>query len=113
MTSWVFLLVAAVLNSVANIFIKKASSSGIEGVISQVFSPYFLAGMVLFGLNVVVYSLALRSLPISIAYPVFVSASTVLITAISYLIFKDSLSLIQIAGVFVIMGGISMLVYGH
>lgn len=109
MMHWLLLILAATLNAVANIFIKSASSGVENSRFDQFTSIYFIAGIFLFGLNIIFYATALRHIQVVIAYPIFVACSILIITFISSYVFMEQLSLIQILGILVIMAGITIM----
>ncbi len=104
--SYVFLVLALILNAVANISIKKAALSldtGISGVLSN---PFVYLGVVMFALNLLLYYLALRTLPISVAYPIMVGAGFLLISVYASMFLHESISSFHIIGYVLIVIGL-------
>lgn len=110
-TSFIYLIIAFSLNSIANILLKlKARQGGFEladlnllGLISHNF--LFLAGIFLFAVNVVFYFLALRAIPLSTAYPVMTVMSFLIINSYAYFFIGEEIGMMQIVGyLFIIMG---------
>lgn len=105
------LLVAALLcNAAANILIKYAMSRGPKTGFGAYLQPVYLLALVLFGLNLLAYSSALRSLKISVAYPVMVSTGFLIILAAGWILFQERLQGTQYVGVFLVMAGIWLVV---
>jgi len=72
---------------------------------------YIFSGLFLLGVSFIVWIWLLSKIQLNIIYPVTASAQLALIVMASYFILRESLSLVQIAGVFVIMLGIFLLAY--
>lgn len=68
-------------------------------------SPWVVGGLVVYGLGVVNWLLALSHLELSYAYP-FASLSYIGIIVGSYFIFKERITLLRIAGIAVIIVGV-------
>lgn len=120
--SWFLLLTALVLNASANVLIKYSAmrSAPLAGELSGQLStaqrlqgllhPAFIIGLTLFALNVFAYQAALRSLKLSMAYPIMVSGGYLIILVASWLLFHERLQAIQYAGVALIVAGIWLVV---
>jgi multidrug transporter EmrE-like cation transporter len=117
-TPHLFLLTALVTNAAANVLIKYAMTRGeplpagasLISRILAVMSPLFVLGVALFGLNLVFYSMALRTFRISLAYPVMVSGGYCLILIAGWFLFHERLSLVQYGGIALILSGIWLVV---
>ena len=109
---WFYLIVAAFLNGAANLLLKAGANSKTVGIYSQFFSFYFILGILLFGCCVLLYSYSLRFLNLSFAYPFFVGLSMVFITAMSISFYQEKLNIFQLAGIFVVFLGMSLMIYG-
>ena len=57
-------------------------------------------------------SLTLRSIPVGIAYAIWAGVGVLLVVVISWLFFTESLTLVQIAGMVLVIGGVTMLELG-
>jgi len=68
-------------------------------------SPCVIGGLVMYGLGVVNWLLALSHLELSYAYP-FASLSYIGIIVGSYFIFKERITLLRLAGIAVIIAGV-------
>lgn len=62
-----------------------------------------------FGLSFYSLSLSLKSLPLSLAYAVWSGVGTVLTAIIGTLVWKDPFSVITLAGILLIIGGVVLL----
>lgn len=108
------LIVAILLNASANIFIKigmlkaKEANSMIELLKKSVAQPTLIIGVVLFALALIAYCLVLIRLSLSVAYPIMVSMSLVIVVLASYFIIKESIARIQLIGFFLIIAGVWM-----
>ncbi len=116
--TWVFLILAFGFNSVANVLLKLGSRQGL--VLSNLsFSNLILAnwqvwlGCLLFAANVPFYFLALRSMPISIAYPIMVVMSFLIINLYAVLFLGEHLVGWQILGYFCLIVGLLLVVLNN
>lgn len=115
MIGWIALLIALVLNAAANALLK-AGSASVRGDLSaatllqMAANPYLVGGVILFALNVLCYVVALSKLPLSMAYPVMVIGGLLIVTSVSVLVFGESLSNIQAAGLALVVFG-TVLIY--
>jgi drug/metabolite transporter (DMT)-like permease len=101
------LLAGAVLCGVASQFLLKAGADAPD-FISQLFRPASIAGLFGYGIAALLYMLALRKLPVSIAYP-SVSFSYVLVAILAHLFFNEPLGWPQMAGIALIIVGVVLL----
>lgn len=108
---YVYLIIALVLNSIAN-FLMKIGSGNLNyfteyGIVQGVMKNYVLIlGGLLFAINLIFYVMALSKINLSIAYPIASSGGVVLISILSYLFLKETISPIQLFGYALIIGGI-------
>ncbi|MDP3995692.1 MAG: SMR family transporter [bacterium] len=70
---------------------------------------WLLIGIFLFGVSFLFWLFIISKLQINIAYPVVLSTEVALVTVISYFLFKEYLSPIQVLGIAVIVTGIFLL----
>ena len=119
MSAYLFLLTALLLNAGANLLIKyaaiggssaAASQPGLAGLVRPYLSIPFLAGLICFGLNVLIYTQALKKLPISIAYPIMVSIGYLIILVVSWFVFGERLTMTRYLGAALMLGGLWLLV---
>ena len=116
------LVVALLLNASANLMIKFGMraidlelqgagilSDGVFGVVKLLLRHWILlVGLGCFAANVVFYSFALQKLPISVAYPIMVSGSLILIVlAAAWLpVLRERIVLTQLGGMLLIAAGV-------
>lgn len=111
-----YLAAALTLNAVANVLIKYAMTREVrpiipvDGALRAFLSLPFLAGLACFAANLACYSLALRTMKISLAYPIMVSLGYIVILALSWFLFSERLTTVQYAGIGLILVGIWMVV---
>ena len=114
----VLLVAALVLNATANILVKYSATRIVPAPpgsppaarLLAVLHPAFVAGLILFGLNVFAYQGALRTLKLSVAYPIMVSGGYLLILLASVFLFQERLAAPQYAGIILILAGIWLVV---
>jgi multidrug transporter EmrE-like cation transporter len=113
--AYLLLVSAFLLNAVANILLKKGAMNGVRFDTSF---PEFLyahvaiiGGFIAFALNALLYFLALRTLPITIAYPVMVGMSFLIITAAGVIYFGETLSVVHVAGYVLLAAGVAVVLY--
>ncbi|MBI1774560.1 MAG: EamA family transporter [Proteobacteria bacterium] len=101
------LLAAAILFGVAGqLLLKTGADAG--SILEQFMRPVTILGLGAYGMAGLLYTLALRGIPVSVAFP-SVSASYVLVLLVAHLWFHEPIVPAQIAGVVLIMSGITLL----
>ncbi len=110
---YVLLTGAFLCNAFANIFLKIGSQHGLDLSTWNPFlfiskNPAFVVGIVLFACNALLYFLALRTLPLSVAYPVMVAMSFIIVGSYAIFGIGEQVSLIQIIGYALILAGIAL-----
>lgn len=112
------LVTALVLNAGANVLMKYSAARAhaappdagwLEKAAAR-FHPAFAAGLVLFALNVFAYQASLRTLKLSLAYPIMVSGGYLLILLASWFLFQERIGLGQYFGIGLILAGIWLVV---
>jgi multidrug transporter EmrE-like cation transporter len=104
-------MLAIVFNTSANLVIKGFAAKQSETLLDLMTNiPLFIAAA-LFGINFIFYTKALSVINISIAYPIVVGFSIVLIIASSMLLFNERLSMVQSSGIGLIIVGIILIFY--
>ena len=106
MTSYL-VLAAAILCGVAGQLLLKAGAES-ASIVEQFLRPVTIAGLGCYGVAGILYTLALRGIPVSIAFP-SVSASYVLVLLAARLWLNEAIQPTQIGGVVLIMSGITLL----
>lgn len=84
------------------------AGAGAPDIVHQLLAPATLVGFVLYGAATVCYMLAIRKIPITVAFP-SISVSYVVILAMGVIVFGESLSIAKIVGTGLIMVGVWML----
>lgn len=106
------LIVAIIFNSLGNIFLKFGADRGIsfsfDGGIGAWLAghAFLIAGVIFFAVNVLFYTIALRALPLSVAYPVMVGSVFFAVGIVASLTLHEYISTIQIVGYGLILIGI-------
>ncbi len=107
-----------VLNVIGTILIKFGSSkiSAISFSLASVWNIlsnwHILLGIALYVGSFPAYSYILQKMSVSVVYPIFTSLSFAGVVLISVLFLKESLTLIQFAGLALVIGGIVLLSTG-
>ncbi len=114
---WIALGAALIMNATANLMMKfgmeryKAAGvspgQGVAAVVAALASNWvLLLGLGLFAANVVLYTFALKGLPISVAYPIMVTLGFAIIVVVAGWRLHERLSPVQWLGVALILGGV-------
>lgn len=104
---WGLLFIAALNNSIGSLLLKKSRLAASDpSLLLLLFSPWFLAGLCVYGINVVLFTKALEKLPVSQAYPVFAGLGFGLIALASHYFFGERFTLQQWVGLAFILCGI-------
>ncbi len=104
MNQYVALLIFAVLlNGGSNVFYKYSSVHSEQRMLSLALIG---VGLLLGALNAVFYTRSLKGISLNIAYPIFSAGSIILVTLVSILIFKESMTLLKTVGIGVITLGV-------
>ena len=114
----ILLVSALFLNATANVLIKYSATripalpdgTPLAARFASLLQPAFVAGLILFALNVFAYQGALRTLKLSVAYPIMVSGGYIIILLVSWFLFQERLTPAQYAGIALILGGIWLVV---
>jgi multidrug transporter EmrE-like cation transporter len=107
LNAWSLLFIAAFNNSLGSLFLKKSRLAASDpSLLSLLFSPWFIAGLCIYGINVVLFAKALEKLPVSQAYPVFAGLGFGLIALAGNYFFGERFTLQQWVGLALIFSGI-------
>jgi small multidrug resistance pump len=113
MTRWYALLGVAVLfNGLANVLMKfgmqhAPALTDATGTIKHYITSWpVITGLALFAINVIAYTQALTKLPLSIAYPIMVSMTGLIVISGSIILFKEAITWWQWMGFALIIGGV-------
>lgn len=98
----IYLIIAFVLNGTATVLFKVEAKDGInlKGSLLHIIANNYamIIGFVLFAINAIFYILALRSLPLGLAYPIMTIMSLMIVTAASIILFHEHINTVQIVG---------------
>lgn len=112
--AYLYLALAFCFNGLANILLKAGAAQGIAlggGLIAVLGKNWrLLLGVALFAGNVPFYFLALRTLPLSTAYPVMVAASFLIVNGYAFFALTEPMTLIEVAGYVLIILGLVLVV---
>jgi multidrug transporter EmrE-like cation transporter len=106
------LVILAGANSCIGNVLLKFSQRGLPqdaGVLERFASLSFVGGLAFYVVNVLLFAKALESAPVSSAYPILAGSGFALLAVASYYAFGESLAPAKLAGIGVIMAGITIL----
>lgn len=116
MRSWIFLFVTILLTAAANIFLKYSATrnsppaQGLWPTLLQMCTNIpLITGIGLLAIAVISYSLALRQLNLSIAYPIMTTSVVVIVAFFSTLLFAEPFTLNKIIGTIIVICGVILL----
>jgi undecaprenyl phosphate-alpha-L-ara4N flippase subunit ArnE len=110
---WLLVLVAGVNSMIGNLCLKQSRIvAASPSLLDLVRSPWFLAGLAFYGLNVIVFAKALDRLPVSAAYPVLAASGFGLLAIVSTFVFGERLGVVQYVGMVITLVGILMVARG-
>jgi len=110
---WLLVLFAGVNSMIGNLLLKQSRIvAPSPSLLDLVRSPWFLAGLAFYGLNVVVFARALDRLPVSAAYPVLAASGFGLLAVVSTIVFGERLGIVQYLGLGVTLVGILLIARG-
>ena len=101
-------LAAAICTSLVGQVLLKVGSDGEGGFIAQLFRPVTLVGLACYGGAALLYIVALRRIPMSVALPC-TAASYVAIALIGHFAFGEALGAQKLAAIMLICGGVVLL----
>ena len=101
-------LAASIMIGVGGQVCLKLGAANAGAVGEQFLRWQTISGLLLYLVSGIVYVVAVRTIPVSIAFP-SVSLSYVLMAGIDYFWFKEALGLAQLAGIALIIGGVTLL----
>jgi small multidrug resistance pump len=76
--------------------------------VSQIMRPATIAGLALYGSAAFLYIVALRKIPVSVAFP-SVSLSYAIVAVLGHYVFGEPFGIKQIGGIVLIMGGVLLI----
>lgn len=108
MTAYWGALAAAICTSLCGQVLLKSGAGGDGGFLAQLFRPATMVGLCLYGGAALLYIVALRRIPMSVALPC-TAASYVAIAAIGYLVFNEPMGVQKMAALALICSGVALL----
>lgn len=97
-------LAGAIVTGIGGQMLLKVGASA-ETLPAQLLRPSTIVGLLLYGLAAFLYMIALRKLPVSVAFP-SVSLSYAIVAVMGHWLFHEPFGWQQIAGIVLIMGGV-------
>ena len=107
MTIYYGALAISVLAGIAGQMLLKAGADAPD-FWSQLMRPSTLLGLALYGSAAFFYIIALRKIPLSVAFP-SVSLSYAIVAVLGHFLFGEPFGIKQIAGIVLIMGGVALI----
>ena len=113
--SILYLIAAFIFNSAGSVVFKLAANRGIvlHGPFLSILSRNYLffLGCILFAVNAVFFVLALRTLPLSIANPVMLVMSFIIVGVASMFLLNERLDAAQLVGYVLLILGVVIIFY--
>ncbi|MDR3519956.1 MAG: hypothetical protein P4L63_03685 [Candidatus Pacebacteria bacterium] len=113
--SIIYLIIAFILNSAGSITFKLAANRGVvlQGSLITLISRNYLifVGCFLFALNAIFFVLALRNLPLSIANPIMLVMSFIIVGIASVSLLNERLDAMQLIGYALLILGVVVIFY--
>ncbi len=106
------LAASAVLMGISNLCLKtsvgrgQAGAAALSFIFSVVRQPIFICGFIMFGLASLLYMRVLTSIPLSTAYPVFVSIAFAIVAIGAMMLFGERLTSFKLLGSAFLIAGI-------
>ncbi|MCX7360903.1 MAG: EamA family transporter [Alphaproteobacteria bacterium] len=100
-------LAVGILAGIGGQILLKAGADAPDFV-SQLMRPSTLLGLALYGSAAFLYIIALRKIPVSVAFP-SVSLSYAIVAVAGHFLFGEPFGLKQIAGILLIVGGVALI----
>ena len=104
-------LAAAILLGIGGQIALKSAANGAATVVAQFLSPLTAIGLAVYVVAALCYILALKKIPVSIAFP-SVAASYAVVAVLAHLLWNEPLGWTQVAGIVLIGSGV-LLIHQH
>jgi small multidrug resistance pump len=101
-------LMAAILLGIGGQIALKLGAEGSATVVEQFLNPLTIVGLAVYAIAAPCYVLALKRIPVSIAFP-SVAASYAFIAILGHLLWEEPLGWPQMAGIALIGGGVLLI----
>jgi multidrug transporter EmrE-like cation transporter len=112
---WIVLLLAVVLNALANVLIKagvnRLGASGLAVLPAALGEPMLYAGVLAFAFALIAYAVALSRIDLSVAYPLMTSLGLLIVAVASWRWFGETYDARKIAGTLLILAGVFLLTW--
>lgn len=101
MSAYLFLAIGVIGNAISQLLMKAATADQGSGMSlwRTILRPVTVLAVALLSVGFLGYIAALRRLPLSVAYPLFLGGASVLVTFGSSLVFREALRPAQVAGI--------------
>jgi multidrug transporter EmrE-like cation transporter len=111
-----YLIIAFIFNSMGSVMFKVAANRGgfvLHGSLFSILSNnyLFILGCFFFALNAVFFVLALRTLPLSIANPIMLIMSFIIVGVVSISVLHERLDSMQLIGYVILILGVVIIFY--
>ena len=111
---WAGILVAVLTGAFAQTMMKMGTTKlgefgdtpFFEYLLKLVFSPLILLAIASYGFGVIFYMFMLSRLDLSFLYPVMTALGLVFATVVSAVLFRETISVLRLAGIAVVIGGV-------
>ena len=118
-TGWILVLISSALAVLANLLLRvgvdRTGDFGFEMArlhlvfLNLLKQPFFDVGIIMYGLATLVWIRILSIEPLSVAYPILVSITFVLVTLGAVVLFKESFNFFKALGLITIVVGIFLI----
>jgi small multidrug resistance pump len=102
------LVVAILIGAGGQLLLKTGALRGGAGFETQLLSPFTLGGLALYGVAALLYIVAIRRLPLTLAFP-SVASSYILVAVAAHYLWREHFGWAQFAGILLIGIGIFVL----
>jgi multidrug transporter EmrE-like cation transporter len=104
---WLIVIVSAFCNCIGTILLKQSrlATSNSSDFVTFI-SPWFIAALIFYCTGLFLFAKALDRLPVSLVVPTSQGIGFIMITFLSYWLFKESFTLKQVMAVSLIFAGI-------
>jgi small multidrug resistance pump len=107
MTIYYVALALGIVTGIGGQILLKTGASAPDFV-SQLLRPSTLCGLALYGSAAFLYIVALRKIPVSVAFP-SVSLSYAIVAVLGHFLFGEPFGIKQVAGIVLIVGGVALI----
>jgi multidrug transporter EmrE-like cation transporter len=101
-------LAAAIVTAICGQVLLKSGATGDGGFLTQLLRPHSIIGLVLYGGASLLYMIALRKIPVSVALPC-TAASYVVVVLLGHFVFAEPITAQKLVALALICGGVVVL----